>query len=101
MTKTNDRKQIAQHILPTASNLLGLCFVLLSLIKLSALSAKTIIDEALGFEISLFLVSCIFSYGSMRSQKRSAHYERIADIIFFIGLGFLALISMVVVFEMI
>ncbi len=101
MTENRDRKNIAQHILQTAANLLGLCFVLLSFIKLSKMSDETIIDEALGIEIILFLASCIFSYASMRSQRHAEKYEKIADIIFLIGLGCLALISMVIIFELI
>ncbi|MDD5772923.1 MAG: hypothetical protein PHX78_05590 [bacterium] len=101
MEENKDRKNIAQHILPTASNLLGLCFVLLSFIKLSNISAETIIDECLGILIALFLASCIFSYASMRSQKQSEKYEKIADIIFIIGLSSLALISIIIIFELI
>lgn len=101
MTENKERKNIAQHILPTASNLLGLCFVLLSFIKLSKMSGETIVDEALGIEIIVFLASCIFSYASMRSRRQTDKYEKIADVIFLIGLGFLALISMVIIFEVI
>ena len=101
MTENKDRKNIAQHILPTASNLLGLCFVLLSFIKLSKMSGETIIDEALGIVIILFLASCIFSYASMRSQHQTEKYEKIADIIFLVGLSCLTLISMVIIFELI
>ena len=99
MAENKERKSIAQHILPTASNLVGLCFVLLSFIKFSKMAGKTIVDEALGIEIIVFLASGIFSYASMRSRRHSEKYEKIADVIFVIGLGFLALISMVVIFE--
>ncbi len=35
MAENKERKNIAQHIFPTAANLIGLCFVLLSFIKFS------------------------------------------------------------------
>jgi hypothetical protein len=101
MPENKDSGNIAKHIFPTASNLLGLCFVLLSFIKVSKMSGETIIDEILGIEIILFLASSIFSYASMRSRRQTDKYEKIADIIFLIALGCLALISMVIVFELI
>jgi hypothetical protein len=101
MPDNNERKDIAHHILPTASNLLGLCFVLLSFIKLSKISTETLIDESLGIGIILFLASCILSYMSIRSRLKSEKYEKIADIIFLIGLGCLALTAMVIIFEVI
>jgi hypothetical protein len=99
MPKNNNRKDVAKHILPTAANLLGLCFILLSYIKIAKLAAETIIDESLGVVIVLFLFSSIFSYASMRSHRHSEIYERIADIVFLIGLGFLTIVSMMVLFQ--
>jgi uncharacterized membrane protein len=99
MPQKNNRKDVARHILPTAAQLLGLCFILLSFIKLENLLAATLIDESLGVVIVLFLFSSIFSYASMRAGRRSETYERIADIVFLIGLIFLTLVSMVVVFQ--
>ncbi len=99
MSEHKDKNGRAEHILPTSSNLLGLCFVLLSFIRLSKLSSETLIDEFLGIAIPLFLVSSIISYMSIRSTSQSEIYEKIADIIFLIGISFLAIISIVIVFE--
>ena len=99
MQKNNDRKNVAKHILPTSANLLGLCFVLLGFIKISKLSDATIIDECLGVVIVFFLFSSIFSYASMRSSRHSEIYEKVADILFLIGLSCLTLISLVIVFQ--
>ncbi len=99
MQKNKNRKDVAKHILPTASNLLGLGFVLFSYIRLAKLSSETIIDESLGVVIILFLFSSIFSYASMRSSSRPEIYERLADIVFLIGLGFLTIVSMLVLFQ--
>ncbi|MCX5851504.1 MAG: hypothetical protein NT072_05550 [Deltaproteobacteria bacterium] len=93
--------KIAKHILPVSSNLLGLSFILLSFIKLSDFSAKTIIDEILGVVVVLFLASSIFSYASMRSLRQSDFFEKVADVIFFAGLISLTLISMMIVFEIV
>jgi hypothetical protein len=99
MPVKNSRKDVARHILPTAAQLLGLCFILLSFIKLENLLAATLIDESLGFVILLFLFASIFSYASMRSHRHSDIYERIADIVFLVGLSFLTLVALAIVLQ--
>jgi len=94
-----NNKNISKHILPTSSNLLGLCFVILTFIKLSKIANETIIDESIGSLIILFLISSILSYISMRAGKKAEFYEKIADFIFLSGLSILTLVSLVIIFE--
>jgi hypothetical protein len=61
----NDKKNISRHILPASSNLLGLCFVILTFIKLMKLGHETIIDEIVAAAIGLFFISSFFSYVSV------------------------------------
>lgn len=84
--ENNDRQNMSKHILPTSGNLLGLCFAVLSFIKLSHLQDETIIDEIIVMAIVLFLLASIISYASMRSLSKSEHFERIAEFIFLGGL---------------
>lgn len=98
MTPPSEKKDVAQHILPTSANLLGFCFVLLSYIQLSNLTDRTLLDESLGVLVFLFLISCILSYISMRSVRKSELYERIADIIFLLGLVLLIVMSVGIFF---
>jgi hypothetical protein len=95
------RKSIANHILPTASNLLGLCFVILSLMKATKAGDQTILDESIGVAIVLFLFSSFFSYASLRAKQRGETYERVADILFLAGLVSLAGITFVVILEIV
>jgi hypothetical protein len=99
MVENENKKNISRHILPTSSNLLGLCFVILTFIKLSKVANETIIDETIGVIIFSFLVSSILSYTSMRAKRKSEFYEKFADFMFLVGLCLLALISLVIVFE--
>ena len=99
MAENESRKNISRHILPTSSNLLGLCFVILTFIKLSKIANETVIDETVGVVIFTFLVSSILSYTSMRAKKNSELYEKIADFIFLGGLCLLTVISLVIVLE--
>jgi uncharacterized membrane protein len=97
----NGRKYISHHILPTAANLLGLCFVILSFIKVMKIGAETVIDELVALAIVIFLVASIFSYASIRSETHTDRFEKIADIVFIAGLGLLTVTAIVVVFEIV
>jgi hypothetical protein len=96
-----DGKNVSKHILPTASNLLGLCFILINFMKLWKMNKKVdiIIDRFVGISILLFLVASVFSYMSMRSSEKAVFYEKIADIVFLVGLFFITIISLMITFE--
>jgi len=87
---------MARHILPTSGNLLGLCFAILSFIKVAGLADETIIDEVMLPAIVLFLSSSIFSYASMRSLRKEERYESIAEFIFLAGLSLLGICALTV-----
>jgi len=100
MTKmTKNKNNMSNHILPTSSNLLGLCFVILNFIKLSKIANETIIDEVSAAAIVFFFASSLLSYVSIRSVRASELYEKTAEIIFLGGLLLLAAVSVAVVFE--
>jgi hypothetical protein len=95
----NDKKNISRHILPTSSNLLGLCFVILTFIRVLKLGNETIIDEFVALAIILFFISSFFSYASMRSKRWTELCEKIADTIFLIGLFLLSIGAVIVAYE--
>ena len=100
MTGNNgDKKNVSYHILPTSSNLLGICFVILSFMRVTKMGMETVIDEVVSVAIVLFLSSSLYSYAAIRSSKRSDRYDKIADIIFLIGLALVTLISIIIMFE--
>jgi hypothetical protein len=102
MKDDRDGKNISYHILPTSSNLLGLCFVILSFMKVTKIGLETLIDELVAVAISLFLAASILSYASIRTtSKKADHYEKIADLIFLSGLGLLTVSAIVVIFEIV
>jgi hypothetical protein len=88
------------HILTTASNLLGFCLIVLTSIKIYGKAAGTIIDEVDAVAILLFVTSCVFSFLSMQQEDRNGRrLEKIAEIIFLVGLGCLSLITVLFVIE--
>ena len=89
MNPTNDR---TPHILNTSSNLLGICFLILTSLRILKESDKTIIDETTIVASILFMASCILSFLSMRSvDGKSLKWERMADWAFLGGLSLLFL----------
>jgi len=98
---TNNKNNISKHILPTSSNLLGLCFVILSFIRILKLHNETLVDELVATTIVLFFITSFCSYASIRSKKWSELYEKIADTIFLIGLGLLSIGSILVAYDVI
>jgi hypothetical protein len=82
----------SRDILYNSATLLGLCFIVLTSVKLNSRAETTIIDELTAVAIIMFMVCSVLSYLSMRGTKLiSARYEKLADIFFLIGLFFLFL----------
>lgn len=99
MTEQNNN---SPHILNTSATLLGLCFVVLTSISINKMADKSMIDELTAMAILMFMVSCVLSFLSMRSHKKSGiRFEQIADLIFLAGLFFLFITTLFIVLNII
>jgi hypothetical protein len=99
MTEQNNK---SPHILNTSATLMGLCFVVLTSISINKLAEKSMIDELTAMAILMFMISCVLSFLSMRSTKKSGiRFEQIADLIFLGGLFFLFATTSFIVFNII
>lgn len=96
----NDNNK-SPHILNASSNLLGLCFVVLTSLKLLNISHKTIIDELTTCAIVLFMTSCLLSFLSIRGNGRGRYYENIADFVFLGGIVLLFITTLLISFNII
>jgi len=99
----NQQQSKSTHILSTSSNLLGICFIVLtSLKKVLNLSEKTVIDEITVVAIILFMTSCILSFLSIRGEnEKSPRYENIADFFFLGGISLLFITTILFNFNII
>ena len=90
--------QKAPHILNTSSSLLGICFIVLTSLKVLNLREGTIIDEVTAGSSVLFMTSSLLSFLSMRTrfEKRSDLYEVIADGCFLAGLSAMFITTMLI-----
>lgn len=96
------RNPKSSHILNASSNLLGLCFVVLTSLKLMKLSDATLIDELTTVTTILFMSSCILSFMSIRgSFQKGKLWENIADVLFLSGLTSLFLTTILFSFNII
>lgn len=106
------QKQIDRPILPTSgknvhvmnvsSNLMAICFVVLTSLKILGKSNQTMIDEIAVVAIVLFMTSCCTSFLSIKIQsRRRLLLENIADIVFLSGLTLLFVTTLLFTFNVI
>lgn len=80
------------HILNTSSNLLGICFIVLTSLKVLNLTGKTLIDEFTAVAIFMFMVSSLLSFLSLKSNsEKSYRYEKLQTLSFFSGFSLYSL----------
>ena len=97
----NESRGLSNHILPTSANLLGICFVIFSFIKVSDASQKTYLDDFLAAPILFFFLASIFSYFSLRASRSSGRYELLADWFFLFALVLLTACAFIFIFQII
>ncbi len=59
------------HILNASSNLLGICFVIITGLRLTEKSVNTLADEICMVTALLFIASCLLSYLSIAGQRHT------------------------------
>ncbi|MBX7140811.1 MAG: hypothetical protein K1X63_06985 [Chitinophagales bacterium] len=95
-------KERSPHILNTSSNLLGICFLVLTSLRVMKVNDITVIDEITAIAIVLFMLSSILSFLSLRSANKPGEVlESIADFIFLAGLALLFVTTILVTFNFI
>ncbi len=83
------------HILNAASNLLGIALLIITGLNVSHQARQSLADEVAWVAAICFSLSCVLSYGAMRTGLPDTKSEHWADRIFFAGL--LALFGSVIV----
>ena len=97
-----EERNKSSHILNASSNLLGICFILITSFKVLHLSDKTFFDELAVFALIMFMASCILSFLSIRSfGRKSLLFENLADIFFLTGLVVLFITTLLYSFNVI
>jgi hypothetical protein len=91
-------RNTSPHILNTSANLLGFCLVVITSLHITNNSENSIIDELTSFVAFFLVVSCLFSFFSMRSvnEKTEQSLEKIADYLFITSLAGILLIVLLI-----
>jgi Co/Zn/Cd efflux system component len=93
----------SQHILNTSATLLGFCLFVITALHLSNAIETHLIDEFTSGIAVLLTFSSIFSFMSIRTEKkeRGAYLETIADYLFLIALIGIVLIILLITLNII
>lgn len=93
--------RLADHILPSSATMIGVCMMVISvahLIPKQSISRHA--NEMLAFDSLLFLTSAMLSYFSLRRPLLAEKFERLADVVFLLGLAVMVVVGFVIAFEL-
>lgn len=88
------------NILNAASNLLGICFLIITGLSLTRSNSRSFADEAAWAAAVCFLLSIGLSYFAIRSDGRVARSAAWADRIFMLGIATLTTSILIVGFAL-
>jgi len=83
------------NILNAASNLLGICFVIIGALKLANANSRSYADETTWVAAAFFLFSIIASYGAIRSNAARRWLTLVADAAFFSAVALLSVAMLI------
>jgi hypothetical protein len=100
--KIPSANDLSHHILPNSATMVGVCIMVISIVKGMVPSLTSyLIDKALAIDSLLFMISALLSFSSIRSDQYSVFWERWAEIIFLIGLVSMTMLTVVFSFEIV
>ena len=96
-----ERSRLADHILPSSATMIGVCMTVISVAHLIPKQSISMhVHEMLAFDSLLFLGSAMLPYFSIRRPMLAEKFERIADIVFLLGLALMVAVGFVLAFEL-
>jgi hypothetical protein len=95
------QNNLSGHILPNAANLVGVCMMALSLVKLLPRKGwSDNVDEMMAAASVVFLLSVALSYASLRTRRKSGKkLETWAERVFLLGLGIIIISATILAFD--
>ncbi len=99
LKQNNEMKQIDHHIFNGSIAMLAVSITVVSLFRVTKTGVETYADEVMGIAAVVFMASAFLSYMSLRKNNQVL-LERIADILFFIGLVLTILTGVIILFDL-
>jgi hypothetical protein len=101
-SKRQFEADICVLIFSVSAALVGVCLTVIGLIRIviSTSKVETAVDDFLAIDAVIFLFSCLLSYWALRARSlyRMYRVERVADVIFLVGLLLMVLICSFIVY---
>jgi hypothetical protein len=98
----SNSNNLSQHILPNSATMVGVCIMVISIVKSMGPDLTSyLIDKALAIDSLLFMISALLSFSSIRLKQSTDRLERWAEMVFLIGLVSMTLITVIFSFEII
>lgn len=99
------QRELSGHIFSVSAGLVGVCLTVIGVFRLVGGSGRltTWADDVPAIDAFVFLVSCLLAYLALRSNSpaRRQRLERVADVIFLLGLTAMVVIGSLVAYELI
>lgn len=100
--KDRNSNDLSHHILPNSATMVGVCIMVISIVKTTAPGlVNYLIDKGLAIDSILFMISALLSFSSIRLERCTVRLERLAEIIFLLGLISMTLITVIFSFEIV
>ncbi len=97
-----DNNDLSHHILPNSATMIGVCIMVISIVKSQPSDVVSyLIDKALAIDSLLFMLSALLSFLSIRLERSTVRLERWAEVIFIFALVTMTLIAVVFAFEIV
>jgi hypothetical protein len=97
-----DANNLSHHILPNSATMVGVCIMVISIVKsMNPGLTSYLIDKALAIDSLLFMLSSLLSFSSIRLEQSTERLERWAEMIFLLGLVSMTLITVIFSFEIV
>ncbi len=91
-SQKHQKETLSYHILLTASTMIGVCLTVITIFRVTDFHLKTYVDELLGIDTLLFILSCFSSYISIR-QGNNKKIEFIADNLFIAAMSIMVIVG--------
>ncbi|HEX3652946.1 MAG TPA: hypothetical protein VHU18_09005 [Rhizomicrobium sp.] len=88
------------HVLNAATNLLGICFIIIGGLKLTNQDSKTWSDEIAWSAAFFMVISILLSYGGIRAGIEKPWQIRLADWSFLVGIAALILSMIIAAYQL-
>lgn len=96
--RSTTNKRIAEHIFNGSITLAGVCVTIIALFRVMKVGLGTYADEILAANTCVFIASSILAYISLKREKNNT-VEKIADLLFFVGLSVMMVVGILIVYS--